>query len=184
MLIHCRRFNFDSESQIHCRTHTFGNEHRFVADNSVSVANHKFTADNTFSMANADSLQPTHFQQWMLIRCRQFNFDSEHWFAADNSVSVVNHKFNADNTLSAANADSLQTTRFRQRMLSHCRQRNFGREHWFAADHMIRQRKLIRCRQHHSAAYIPSLQITQIGSETNSLQTTQFGSEINSPHKT
>jgi hypothetical protein len=42
-----------------------------------STANHKFVAANTLSAANANLLQQTHFQQRMLIRCRQLNFSSE-----------------------------------------------------------------------------------------------------------
>jgi hypothetical protein len=61
---------------------------------------------------NADPLQSTQ------------NFSSECWFTTNN-------------TISAANADSLQTTQFRLRMLIHCKQHNFGSEYWFTIDYTI-----------------------------------------------
>jgi hypothetical protein len=91
----------------------------------------------------------------MLIRCRQLNFDSERSFAATTSISAVN-----------------ANSRIRCRQLNFsiksqicCKQLNFSNECKFNSDNSIWQRKLIRCRQHHSAV------------KPNSLQTTQFGSE-------
>ena len=43
-------------------------------------------------------------------------FGSECYFPADNSISTASHKFAANNTTSAANTNSLQTTQFRQRI--------------------------------------------------------------------
>jgi hypothetical protein len=121
MLIHSRQLNFGSKSQICCRTHNFNSEHWFAANNSSSTAKPRFATNNTLSAANVNLLQPTHFQQRMLIRSRQLNFSSEsqircrihtfgseHWFTVGNSISVVNHNFAADNTFLEGNTDSLQ----------------------------------------------------------------------------
>ena len=89
----------------------------------------------------------------------------------------ANHKFRCRTHNSAANANSLQTTQFRQRITN------------FAAEHIIWQRMLIRykqlsfgsesqihCTTHLLAANANSLQTAQLRQRiTNSLHNTQFG---------
>jgi hypothetical protein len=78
--------------------------------------------------AKTASLHALQFRQRMLLRYSQHTFSSKHWFATDNLVLAVNHKFAADNTTSAANGNSLQTINFQQWMLILHMQHNFGNE--------------------------------------------------------
>jgi hypothetical protein len=73
-------------------------------------------------------LHALQFRQRMLLRYSQHTFSNKHWFATDNLVSAVNHKFTTNNTTSTANGNSLQTTNFQQSMLILYRQHNFGSE--------------------------------------------------------
>jgi hypothetical protein len=134
------------------RQHNFGSESWFVADNTTSAA-------------TANSLQPTHFQQKMLIRYRQLNFSSEsqircrthsfsneHWFAVDNTISTVKTWFVADNRIQHRTPNSLRTTQFDSEHLIYCGQHNstnrfpmdntnLAANTWFAADITIQHRK-------------------------------------------
>jgi hypothetical protein len=125
------------------------------------------------------SLQTTQFQQrklmcWRqhnllqrkLIRYRQHNFNSESWFAEDNTIFCsdfsIKYYFAADNRTLAANVDSLQTMFFQQRTRVRCRQHNISSECWFAANNTL------------SAVNTDSLQTTQfMAANASSLRTTQ-----------
>jgi len=94
-----------------------------------------------------------------LIRCRSYSsatktgslsapqFSSENCFAAGTTISVANAPFVAANTLLVANANSLQATRFRQRITLLLQ---------------IRQWTQIHCRQENFATKLDSLRTTQI----------------------
>jgi len=84
-----------------------------------------------------------------LVRCKQQNFGSECWFAADNTLSM--------------NISLLHTTQFQQWTLVHCRQQqtlvrftqhNFSSECWFPTNNTI------------SVANTSLLQITQFWHQT------------------
>jgi hypothetical protein len=126
--------------------------------------------------ANISSLQTTQFWQRTRIRCRQHNFSRKCWFTANNTISTANvdslqttQNFNsecwfaANNTISAANADSLQTSHFQH-------------ECWFAADNTkFQQWMLIRCKQHNFGSKCGfAADITLSAANTSSLQTTYF----------
>jgi hypothetical protein len=156
-----------------CRQHNFDSERWFAANNSVLAGNHKFAADNTLSVVDSDSLQTTpfrqritnslqttHFRPRTLIRCRQHNISSKCLFTAGNTISAANHTFVAEHTLSAVNANSLQTTQFRQR-ITNSLQDTFSATNvnslWRTQFQQritnslqnthFQQRKLIRCKQ-------------------------------------
>jgi hypothetical protein len=98
-----------------------------------------FAASTSISIVNATLLQPTHFRQRMLIRCRELNFGSKSQIHYRQLNFGNECGFAAENTLSVANADSLQTTQFQQRtriccstisaVNVDCDQHNFGSEH-------------------------------------------------------
>jgi hypothetical protein len=54
-------------------------ENWFVVGHTIRQRNW-FAASTSISKVNTTSLQPTHFQQQMLIRCKQLNFDRESQF--------------------------------------------------------------------------------------------------------
>jgi len=137
---------FWHRARIRCRQHTFASEHQFAAYNTISAA-------------NVDSLWTIQFQQRMLIRCRELNFGSKSQIHCRQLNFGNKCGFAAENTLSVANADSLQTTQFQQRtriccstisaVNVDCNQHNFGSEHWSATDNTkIQQRMLIHYEQH------------------------------------
>jgi hypothetical protein len=145
----------------------------FVADNSISAACHKFAANNTTLAANHNFAVEHTIRQRITNLLQNTQFGSECQFAANNLVSAANHKFVVDNSSSATNPKFAAKHTFWQRMLIccnqlsfnsesqiPCRQLNFGNQsqiccrthdsavnHKFAAEHTIRQRMLIRCRQ-------------------------------------
>jgi len=88
---------------------------QFISENWFA-AGCKFGSENWFAAE-------TQFQQRMLIRCSRHSFGSESQIRCRTSHS-------------AANANSLRTTQFRQRITI------------FAAEHTIWQRMLIHCRRH------------------------------------
>jgi hypothetical protein len=101
----------------------------------------------------------------MLIRCRQLSFGSESQFRCRTQNSAVNVnslqpiQFRQRITISLMNTQV--ETQFRQRITNLLQNTSFGSEcqfatddtvsaanHNFAAEHMIRQLILIRCRRH------------------------------------
>jgi hypothetical protein len=86
------------------------------------------------STANVDSLRITQFRQQMRIRCRHHTFSTN----ADLLQTIQNFSsecwFAANNTISAANADSLQTSHFQQRTPVRYKQHTFGSKRVFATD--------------------------------------------------
>jgi len=77
----------------------FGSENCFVAGTSILEA-------------NATSLQPTRFWQWMLIRCRQLDFESESRLRCRQHTFGSKCYFTADNKIRHQTPDSLRTTQF------------------------------------------------------------------------
>ena len=90
-----------------------------------------------------------------MFRCRHHNFGSKCYFAAANANSMQTTWFRQRITLSLQKTQLWQQTQIRNR------QHNFGSETWFAVVNIIRQRKpgslwttqfdskkLIRCGQH------------------------------------
>jgi hypothetical protein len=64
------------------------------------------------------------------ISLQAIQFDNKHTFGSE-------CQFATDNSILAAKADSLQTTKLQQRTLIRCRQCTFSSEHKFTADNTI-----------------------------------------------
>jgi len=73
----------------------------------------------------------------MLIHFKKHTFGNECSFAANNSILAAKADSLKTTQFPCTNTISLQTTELRQRMLIRCRQHTFSSEHEFAIDNTI-----------------------------------------------
>jgi len=129
MLIRCRKLSFGSESQIHrsqlnfysdsrirCQTHISAAKRKFAAANSSSTATPKFTAKHIFQQRLLIRSRQLSFDSESQFRCRQLSFGSESQFRCRQLNFGSESKIRCRTHISAANANSLQTSQFRQRI--------------------------------------------------------------------
>jgi len=150
MLLRCSQLSFGNESQFRCRTHISA-ANVICCRTHISTANHNSAADISTSTANHKFAAEHAMWQRMLIRCRYLSFGSESQFRCKRLNSDSESQIRCRTYISAANANPLQTTQFRQQIT-------------------------IRCRTPHSAEKTNSPQKTQFRQRiANSLPNTNFG---------
>jgi len=150
IIISVQNTRFDSECEFAADNSVLAANHNFAAkhtirqriNNSVSTANHKFAADNsafaaadTVSAANHNFAAEHTIRQQMLICCRRHSFDSESQFHSRTHDSAANANSLQITQFRQRITISLQTTQFRQRMLIRCSRLSFD------------SKSQIRCRQ-------------------------------------
>jgi len=111
-----RRHNISSENWFAAANMFCSSKCYFATNNSISAASHKFTAHNTTSTMNHNFAVEHTIRQRILIRCRKLNFDSESQICCRQLNLGSESQLHCRTHDSAANANSLQTTQFWQRI--------------------------------------------------------------------
>jgi len=151
MLTRSKQLSFGSESQFRCSQLNFSNN---------------LLQTTPLWQRITSSLQKMPLESELLIRCRRHSFGSESQFRCTTHNSAANANSLQKTQFRQRITNSLQTTQCRRRMLIRCSRRSFGSESQF------------RCTTHNSAANANSLQNTQFRQRiTVSLHNAQFCSE-------
>jgi hypothetical protein len=113
MLTRSRQLSFGSESQFRCSQLNFGSD---------------LLQTTPLWQRIASSLQNTPLGSELLIRCRRHSFDSESQFRCTTHNSAANANSLQKTQFRQRITNSLQTTQFRQRILIRCSRHSFGSE--------------------------------------------------------